>query len=289
MLTIENQQLKVTIASFGAELQSIYHKDFQLEYLWNGNPAFWAKRSPVLFPIVGTLKQDTYFYKNESYTLGRHGFAREMEFSVETEQKDAISLLLMNNDSTLKKYPFKFEFRIRYHLKDEKLTTSYDITNKDNDDMYFSVGAHPAFRVPLIEGTSYNDYFLEFNKKENLSRWPISKDGLIETKPIAVLKSEQVLPLTKELFLQDALVFKNPISSSVSLKSSRTSHGLDFSLSGFPYLGIWSAKNADFVCIEPWCGIADSVNSDQQLIHKEGVNKIAPDEIFERSWSARFY
>ncbi|HTQ64172.1 MAG TPA: aldose 1-epimerase family protein [Puia sp.] len=289
MLTIENQQLKVTIVSAGAELQSIYHKNFQLEYLWSGNPAFWAKRSPILFPIVGTLKQDTYFYKNKSYCLGRHGFAREMEFSVDSQEPYSIIFSLKSSEITLKKFPFKFEFRIGYQLLDDKLTTTYTVLNKGKEDMYFSVGAHPAFKVPLVENSSYNDYFLEFNKKENLSRWPISKDGLIETKPVSILNNQRVLPLTKELFLQDALVFKHLESSSVSLKSSKTVHGLDFSLGGFPYLGIWAAKNADFVCIEPWCGIADSVNSDQQLVHKEGINKITADEIFERSWEARFY
>jgi galactose mutarotase-like enzyme len=155
--------------------------------------------------------------------------------------------------------------------------------------MYFSVGGHPAFKVPLVYGTTYTDYYLEFNNDKSLPRWPISAAGLIENKSLPVLSGTSILPLTKELFFKDALVFKHPASSVVSLRSAKTNHGLDFNISAFPYLGIWAAKNADFVCIEPWCGIADSVDADQQLIHKEGINKLNAGEIFERSWNAAFF
>ena len=289
MLTIENKLLRVSIASKGAELQSIFHKSFQLEYMWNGDPAFWAKRSPVLFPIVGTLKDDQYNFKNKSYRLGRHGFAREMEFETEYYQKDGAGFLLKSDEATLKNFSFLFEFRVGYLLRGDELETSYNIQNTDEEDLYFSVGGHPAFKLPLVEGTSYNDYYLEFDKDETLSRWPISPGGLLEKNPIPVLQNTRVLPLSKELFSQDALVFKHPASSSVALKSGKTLHGLDFSFHDFPYLGIWAAKNADFVCIEPWCGIADSVDSDQQLIHKEGINVLKKGEVFERKWKIRIF
>ena len=155
--------------------------------------------------------------------------------------------------------------------------------------MYFSIGGHPAFNVPLVEGTEYTDYYLEFNKDEILPRWPISSEGLIEKIPEPFLQSGNILSLNKELFYKDALVFKNPASSMIFLLSNKTNHGLHFNFSGFPYLGIWAAKNADFVCIEPWCGIADSVHSDQQIINKEGINKLSAGEIFERKWIASFY
>jgi galactose mutarotase-like enzyme len=289
MVIIENKLLKVAIASKGAELQSIFHKSFFLEYMWNGDPVFWAKRSPVLFPIVGTLKDDRYNFKNKSYQLGRHGFAREMEFEVEDHQKDQVRFLLKSNEPTFKNFPFLFEFRVNYQLQDDELKTSYNIQNTGSEDLYFSVGGHPAFKLPLIEGTSYNDYYLEFDKNETLPRWPISPAGLLEKNPVPVLQHTRILPLTKELFFQDALVFKHPVSSSVSLKSGRTLHGLDFNFHGFPYLGIWAAKNADFVCIEPWCGIADNVDSDQQLIHKEGINELKKGEVFERSWRIKIF
>jgi galactose mutarotase-like enzyme len=155
--------------------------------------------------------------------------------------------------------------------------------------MYFSVGGHPAFRVPLEASARYEDYYLEFDAVENAGRWAVSRDGLIEITEAPLMSGTNTLPLTKELFFQDALVFKQLTSSKVSLKSHTTPHGLDFDFSGFPYLGIWAAKNADFVCIEPWCGIADPVNSNQQLKDKEGINQLEPGLSFSRTWKTSFF
>ncbi len=284
MFTLENRYLKVDIHPKGAELQSIFNKDFQLEYIWGGDPAFWAKRSPILFPIVGSLKNDTYFFNNNSYRLSRHGFAREKEFMAELHLPEFISFLLKSDEDTQKNYPFEFEFRILYTLVESEIKVTYRIKNTSSYDMFFSVGGHPAFRLPLVEKTNYADYYLEFNEDETKPRWPISKDGLIEKEPVPLLSGTNLLPLNKDLFLKDALVLKYPTSSIVSVKSDKTEHGIDLNYSSFPYLGIWAAPHADFICIEPWCGIADAVNTDQQLIHKEGINQLAPEGIFERSW-----
>ncbi|HEX4374182.1 MAG TPA: aldose 1-epimerase family protein [Puia sp.] len=289
MFTIENNLLKVSINAKGAELQSIFHKTHQLEYMWSGDPAFWAKKSPILFPIVGTLKNDEYFYNNRYYKLGRHGFARDMEFEPKNQTANSISFLLISNETTLQHFPFQFELIIKYSIEKDNLTVMYILKNISEGDMYFSIGAHPAFKVPLVDGTEYADHYLQFNKDETLPRWPISPDGLIEKTPEPFLQDQNVLPLRKELFYKDALVFKHPVSSTVSLLSNKTDHGLHFNFSGFPYLGIWAAKNADFVCIEPWCGIADSVDSDQQITNKEGIIKLNAGEIFERKWIASFY
>jgi galactose mutarotase-like enzyme len=136
----------------------------------------------------------------------------------------------------------------------------------------------------------YGPYcFLEFNEDETKPRWPISAEGLIEKKAIPLLVSTDHLPLTKDLFKKDAIVLKFPTSSIVSLGSEKTTHGLDFNFSGFPYLGLWAAHNADFLCIEPWCGIADPVDADQQLVNKEGINRLPPGNVFERKWTASFF
>jgi galactose mutarotase-like enzyme len=289
MYVIENGQLRVIIHPKGAELQSIVNKKHSIEYMWSGDPAFWGKRSPVLFPIIGTLKKDTYFFNDKPYNLPRHGFARDMVFKIAGQQEDAIDLEIGSDENTLLHYPFLFKLNIRYQLNQEGLSVSYRVGNKSETDLYFSVGGHPAFKVPLVDGTGYTDYYLEFNADQELSHWPISPEGLIEKKPYPLIMRSGVLPLTREMFFKDALVFKHPESSLVSLKASKTGHGLDFDISGFSYLGIWAAKNADFVCIEPWCGIADSVDSDQQLIYKEGINRLSPGELFEREWKVRFF
>ena len=286
MFTIENQELKVSIHPKGAELQRLFHKPYELEYLWSGDPAFWGKHSPLLFPIVGTLKGNTYYYGGKAYSLPRHGFARDREFTVESQRADAITFLLQSDEQTRAVYPFEFELRVGYRLVSNKVATTYQIRNSSSEPMYFSIGGHPAFRVPLLPGTEYTDYYLEFDGVEETPRWPISKDGLIERKPIPLLEDTAVLPLTKELFARDALVLKHPITAGVTLRSGGSERRLRMDYPGFPFLGIWAAPNADFVCIEPWCGIADSVDSDQQLVDKEGINLLEGGGVFQRTWTA---
>ncbi len=289
MFTIEDQQLRIIIHSKGAELQSIFHKGLQTEYMWSGDPAFWGKHSPLLFPIVGTLKDNTYCYADKAYHLARHGFARDQEFEVESQSPDSITFLLRSDDASRAVFPFEFELRVSYRLQPQGLTTTYRIDNPGQAPLYFSVGGHPAFRVPLASGTDYTDYYLEFDQQEDAPRWPISKDGLIEREPQPFLQSQQKISLTKELFARDALVFKGLRSSGITLRSARTERGLRMDFPGFPFLGIWAASGADFVCIEPWCGIADSVDSNQQWTEKEGINRLEAGGNFERTWKLTLF
>ncbi len=289
MQTIYNDFLTVTINSKGAELSSIFHKEYGLEYMWSGDPAFWAKKSPVLFPIVGALKENKYFYKDIPYELGRHGFARDRAFTESEQSQDAITFRLVSDEKTLEQYPFYFEFAIRYALHRNGLSVTYTVTNTGDEDMYFSVGGHPAFKVPLEEGTTYDQYYLEFSEPEQASRWPISPDGLIENAPVPLLQQTTKLPLTKELFSKDALVLKHLESDKVALRSHQTVHGLEMDFNGFPYLGIWAAPGADFVCIEPWCGIADSVDTTQQLPAKEGIHRLEGKASFDRTWTLSLF
>lgn len=284
MITIQNTQLQARIHPKGAELVSLVLLDTQFEFMWDGNPAFWGKHSPVLFPIVGGLKNNTYKYHNQSYQLPRHGFARDKTFAIEQQQTDSVTFLLTHDESTLAVYPFEFAFRVRYQLRDNQLEVSYLIENPSEDLLWFSVGGHPAFKVPLTAGTQYQDYLLSFNQKEDWARWPLTADGLIEKTPISLLSQATDLPLSKALFYEDALVFKGFRSDSVLLHSPKSPHSLRFDFSGFPYLGIWAIKDADFVCIEPWCGIADSVNHNQDLTQKEGIIALPGKGHFERTW-----
>ncbi len=291
MFTIENEYLAVDIIQKGAELQRIYNKKMFLEYLWNGDPAFWGKRSPVLFPIVGSLKNNTYFYENKPYQLSRHGFAREMDFTVTDQSASSITFTLVRNDTMLEKYPFHFKFDIIYTLTDNQLQVTYRVVNKGeiNEKLYFSVGGHPAFRLPLLTGTTYNDYFLEFNRIETVGRWPISTEGLIGEGPTMILEEESRLPLDKSLFYSDAIVLKNLKSDKVKLVCGKDGELFEFDFTGFPYLGIWAAKDADFVCIEPWCGIADSVHTNQQLVDKEGIIALDSTDQYERTWKLTLF
>ncbi len=288
-VTLENEHIQVKIRRKGAELYSVISKETELEYMWNGDPAFWAKTSPVLFPIVGTLKDDTYFYDGESYSLTRHGFARDAIFGVTDKKQDGVTFTLASTDSTMEKYPFEFEFQLEYKLVENLLEVTYYVKNEGDNKMYFSVGGHPAFKVPLTGNSTYEDYYLHFDSMENAGRWPITAEGLIKDKPVSLIENSSTLRLTRALFQEDALVFKNLKSDIISIKSGLHSHGLDFYFEGFPYLGIWAAKNADFVCIEPWYGIADTVTHDQQLPSKEGIVSLPTKELWSRTWKVRFY
>ncbi len=289
MINIQNDHLKVQVKPKGAELSSVISNDTQLEYMWCGDPAIWGKTSPVLFPFVGTLKEDAFIFRDRKFKMTRHGFARDQIFKVELQQVNSVVFLLESSQASLSNYPFHFQLRLKYGLVKNELQVTYELRNTGSEDIYFSIGGHPAFNVPLVRESRYEDHYLEFNKMENAGRWPISAEGLIEETPNKFFNHTNKLDLTKSLFENDALVFKHLQSNIVSLKSRTHTHGLDFDFTGFKFLGIWAAKHANFVCIEPWCGIADSVLHNQELTNKEGIEKVKFNEVWERAWSVRFY
>ena len=289
MIIIGNETLNVSIATLGAELQSIYNKQTGLEYLWDANPAFWPRRSPVLFPVVGGIKNGGYDYKGKTYHFNRHGFAKEMEFSVENKSDISATFVLKTSDASLKMYPFYFKFFIVYSVKGNELEVKYVVENKGTELMYFSVGAHPAFKVPLTPNEKYDDYYLSFNEEEKAGIYPIAADGLILNSSVPCLEDTNELPLTKELFYNDALIFKNLKSTSISILNKNNSNGLTVSYEGMPYMGIWSFKNADFVCIEPWCGLGDTETSTGNIVDKEGINCLKEAEAFIISWKVALF
>ncbi len=286
---IQNSSLSVSIATKGAELQSIINKSTGLEYMWSADPAFWAKKSPVLFPIVGGLKNDHYTYNGNTYTLGRHGFARDMEFTVTEQDESRITFTLTDNETTRKNYPFQFNFSVKYTLEQNRVNVSYIVKNTDDKTLLFSVGGHPAFKLPLVHNTFFEDYYLQFSHVETAGHWPLSPGGQLEDHSVPFINNTNILPLKRPLFYQDALVFKNLASNSIAILSKKTPNGLRVHFDGFPYLGIWNAKDANFVCIEPWCGIADSVNATGDLAQKEGINQLQPGHIFERTWGVELF
>jgi len=281
MHSISNNTISVKVADKGAELQSIHHNQHGLEYMWSGDAAYWAKRSPLLFPVVGGLKKDTYNYKGKDYQLGRHGFARDNTFELVEKTNFSLLFSFKSNEQTKASYPFDFVFSVKYSLQENKLQVTFIVENTGVENLLFSVGAHPAFAVPLVGGTKYEDYYLRFSQNEDANRWPLSLKGLIEANPIPLLKNENKLPLQKELFYKDAIVLRHLNSDAISVVSDKTQRGIKVQFAGFPYIGIWAAKDADFVCIEPWCGIADSVNTSGKLEDKEGINILEAKGRFE--------
>jgi galactose mutarotase-like enzyme len=288
MIILETENLRATIAPKGAELQSLVNKQTGIEHMWSGDAKYWGKYSPVLFPIVGGLKNNTYYFEDKTYTLPRHGFAREKIFKAEKINETEAMFTLRHSEETLAVYPFTFTFILRYKLNNNLLSCTYEVYNDGIANLLFSVGAHPAFAVPLTSDTDYNDYYLQFNKTETLHRWKL-QEGLISASSQLVSTTNNKLLLNKELFYEDAIVLKNMQSNVITLGCSKHKHGLHFSFNDFPFFGIWAAKDAPFVCLEPWCGIADSVDHDQQLTNKEGINAVAPNTNFKRTWSVECF
>lgn len=288
MIDIRNQYLHITIKNAGAELTSIHHQQNGIDYLWNGNPQFWSKHSPVLFPFVGTLKDNTYIFEGKPYSLPRHGFARDSVFQPLAHNETSATFELRSDDETLANYPFRFSLKIHYALEDDKLIISYEVNNEGKGSMYFSIGGHPAFHLPLQKGLSFKDYFLEFDTEETLEKWVLS-EGLLKTHTEPFLNGQKKVPLTHNLFANDAIVLKHPASKYISLKSNASKHGLKVKIENFPYLGIWSAPEAPFVCIEPWQGITDSLYHNQKLEEKEGIVALDEGKTWQQSWDITFW
>jgi galactose mutarotase-like enzyme len=283
MITLSNGIITACIHPLGAELQKLYRSDTGLDYLWNGDPAFWGKFSPVLFPIVGTLKDNFYLFNGKQYSLPRHGFAREKIFQIDRADNTRALLTLQESPETLAVFPFPFRLQLAYSITDNELQVRYSVINKGSDRLYFSLGAHPAFKVPFLAGTTYTDYRIVFSEPETAGRWGLV-DGLLRDHPEPFLAGTRELPLSSALFEKDAIVLKHLKSETVSLAVEGSEHGLDFRISGWPHLGIWAPVGAPFVCIEPWQGHADPLSHDGQLIRKPGILSLSPGELWENEW-----
>lgn len=289
MIKLENEFLIAEFAEKGAELQHLIAKDSKIDYMWKGDPNFWGKHSPILFPIVGGLKDNVYHYQGTQYSLSRHGFARDRIFEVVAQDATSVTFELQSDEATKKVYPFDFQLYVIYTLESRRLLISYKVQNKTDGEMYFSIGAHPAFTVPLDSKLKFDDYTLQFSTKEASGIYPLDEQGQILEKSIPFLENTDLLPLKKSLFYKDALVFKDLKSTSIRLQSEKSPHGLEVHFDGFPYMGIWNATDADFVCIEPWLGIADNVATNGDLTEKEGILHLDKGAHFQAEWSINIY
>lgn len=276
--TISNSTLKASIKHAGAELFSLKDNQNQ-EYIWEGNPDFWGKHSPVLFPIVGTLKNNTYTINGKEYQLPRHGFARDMEFQLIDKTENSAVFSLQSNSETLKKYPFDFELQLIYTLNETTLDIAYKVINKSETKMPFSIGAHPAIALP----ENFEDYSFLFEKEEDL-KYSLLENDLISNKTESLETIENLVPLNYKLFENDALVFKTLESNSLTiLENSKPYIKVDFA--DFPSLGIWTKDQAPFVCIEPWFGYSDTSENSGDLFEKEGILILDAKQTFNSKFS----
>lgn len=287
LVQLQNSTIAINIQSLGAELTSVKDRETSLEYMWQGNPSYWKRHAPVLFPIVGKLKENQYAYGGQTYQMSQHGFARDKEFSIIEQESTMVRFLLEDDEETRAKYPFPFELIIRYELKDRSLIITYEIKNEFNEVLPFSIGAHPAFRCPLVEGESFSDYFLEFEHKETIDRHLLI-NGLFDGTTERVMTDTNILPLSYNHFEKDAIVFQFPDSQHIVLRSGKSGHHVRMDFPGFPYLGIWTKPNAPFLCLEPWYGLADDTSVTGALTDKPGIQLLPNSTQFQATYIITF-
>ena len=276
--TIKNSILTAEIKHFGAELISLKTNQNK-EYIWEGNPEFWGKHSPILFPIVGTLKNNSFHYDEMEYHLSRHGFARDMEFELIEITDNSATFSIQSSEETLKVYPFEFELQLIYTLEENNLSIVYKVVNKGKNTMPFSIGAHPAFALP----NQFENYTIAFEKEETLEYY-LLEDDLISNKTKKLDVQNKQIPLNYELFKNDALIFKTLQSNSLTILENENPI-LRVHFEDFPSLGIWTKMNAPFLCIEPWFGYSDTNDNSGNLFEKEGVQVLESNATFHSKFS----
>lgn len=272
---LENDYLKVELTDFGAELLSIKGKKTDFEYLWQGNPEFWSGRATVLFPICGRLYEGKYTYEGKNYEMELHGIARRLTFNLEEKTNNQITLVLNSNEQTKKIYPFDFIFKVTYTLEKSQLRTQFTVINPSDKTLAFSVGGHPGFNVPFVEGEKFEDYYLEFPYSKKVSYLLFDEKKLLtgET-PEFKLKDGKIIPLKHNLFDNDA-IFLCDMCERVTLKSLKNSRSVTVKFEDMTHLGFWHTPHtqAPFICIEPWHGApsvsgqTDDFASKPEMIH----------------------
>jgi galactose mutarotase-like enzyme len=286
---LENEAWRVQLKESGAELCSVRKKSKQREYIWQADPQVWARHAPVLFPVVGRLRNDAYQAGGDTYSMKQHGFARDRDFSTLEQEHSRITFGLTADDSSMQHYPYRFVLDIIYTLQDNELQVTYKVSNKDQRDMPFSIGGHPAFAAPRIVDQEVQEYLLLFEQSETLERQYV-KQGLRSGESRMLMENERKLALHPKLFEEDAIIFEKPQSSKVSLVVQSTGSKLvEVEFGDFPYLGIWQKPGADFICIEPWHGLADRADFQGDIFEKEGIIRLGPEKSFERSYCMRFF
>ena len=285
-MILENGFLRVEIAEMGAELMHIIDSRRGDELLWQGDPTYWKRRSPVLFPNVGRTWKDEFRINGMRYPTSQHGFARDRTFVCEEAGRDRAVFLLREDAESLKRYPFPFELRIAYALEGSMLTVRWSVRNPGTEKMYFTIGGHPAFRF-ADAGEQKEDYLLSFPGKtaiETLRLDPVSGTALPQRATTIALPNGR-LPLTDGLFEGDALILDGGQVNEVWLCHRDGRPRVGMLSPDFPNFGIWSVKGAPFVCLEPWAGRCDDAGFEGELREKPNVNSVAAGQVFERNYS----
>lgn len=296
IISISSNSLTASIDTMGAQLMSL--RKGESEYLWQGDSNWWPRRAPILFPIVGVLKDGEAESAEGTISLARHGLARLNQFEVVEQSPSSVTLQLKSTEETRKSYPYDFELKLIFSLSDDTLTQTYEVTNPANVVLPFTLGAHPAFNIPIpgVEAASLDQYYLLFTHSWTSYGPSITDDGLCDyTTPQKLIVDSDTLPLSWELIDREKTITLEDVPDRritlvANAEASSEAHGIQMDFEGFDYLGIWSAApGCPFVALEPWCGIADTVDCDGIFEHKPGIISLEPGQSIAKTLNIRVF
>lgn len=296
IISISSNSLTASIDTMGAQLMSL--RKGESEYLWQGDSNWWPRRAPILFPIVGVLKDSKAESAEGTISLARHGLARLNQFEVVEQSASSVTFQLKSTDETRKAYPYDFELKLIFSVAGDTLTQTYEVTNPANVVLPFTLGAHPAFNIPIpgVEAASLDQYHLLFTHSWTSYGPSITDEGLCDyTTPQRLIVDSDTLPLSWELIDREKTITLEDvpdrrITLAANVEASSEAHGIQMDFEGFDYLGIWSAApGCPFVALEPWCGIADTVDCDGIFEHKPGIISLEPEQSITKTLSVKVF
>ena len=289
--TIRNEHLSVSVDTLGAELRSIRSTKSGIEYLWQGNPDLWGSRAPLLFPVIGRLKNGIYTLGGESYVMKLHGFARDAEFHATIENDNVMSFSLHESPATLASWPFSFELEIRYTLTNATIKKEHIVRNRSASEMLYEIGGHEGFNVALLPGEVMEDYYLQFDSMDSIQSFVVDADLMITREKKILALDDGRLELAMRLFDGDALILDQVSNRRVLIANTKNRERVRVDFSDFDYLGIWTRPgkmNTNFVCIEPWSSLPDCSYLDHELRNKPGIRHLVAGAAETLAYTMRF-
>ena len=282
---LENDKLRIVVSEHGAEMRRLTEKKDGTEYLWDGNPEWWKYTSPILFPIVGKLKENKYRVNWREYSLPSHGFGRTSNFVLDSHAANSLKFSLEWTDETYEIYPFKFRLIVGYQLDGSAVKVTWRVLNHDVKPIYFSIGAHPALRCPITAGEDITDCYLSFEKSEFASKYAVTDDAFVLDEQVPGIMGDRQ-ELSWDFFAQGTWIFDNLASDRVTIRSKKSEKFVAVEAPNFPFWAFWSPERggAPFICIEPWYGHADFVDFDGDFKDKHGVQKLDVGGIFDTEY-----